>query len=366
VPSSPDSSAALSELRRRIDALDDQLLELLNQRARLAQEVGGNKAAAGEQVFHVPEREAQVLDRLTAANAGPLPDEAVRTVLREVMSACLALERPLRVAHLGPNGTYSHLAAMRQFGRSARFISCADIPSVFTAVEKGDADYGVVPVENSTAGMVSTTLDLVVDSPLAVHGEIILAVHHQLLARTEDLAVVRVVYSHPQALAQCNEWLRRELPAARLESVSSTSRAAQLAAQDEHGAAIANDLAAEIYGLTVLRKNIEDARVNQTRFFILSERTAHRTGDDRTSLVFAVKNEAGALVDALSALSKAGINMTKIESRPSRRGTWEYHFFVDCEGHRDDPKVDTALEQVATHCHFFRLLGSYPRAKVVA
>jgi len=340
-------------------------LELLNQRARLAQEVGGNKAAAGDQVFHVPEREAQVLERLTKTNPGPLPEEAVRVVFREVMSACLALERPVRIAYLGPNGTFSHLAAMRQFGRSARFVPCEDIPSVFTTVEKGAADYGVVPVENSTAGMVSTTLDLVVDSPLVVHGEVVMTVHHQLLGCSEDLTAVRVVYSHPQPLAQCSAWLRRELPAARLESVSSTARAAQLASQDEHGAAIANELAAEIYGLSVLRRNIEDARVNQTRFFILSERTAHRTGDDRTSLVFAVKNESGALVDALSALSQAGINMTKIESRPSRRGTWEYHFFVDCEGHKDDPAVGAALDEVASHCHFFRLLGSYPRAKVV-
>jgi chorismate mutase/prephenate dehydratase len=366
VPPAPDRAPVLTDLRRRIDALDDQILTLLNQRGRLVQEVGGNKAAAGEQMFHVPEREAEILERLAEANAGPLPEEAVRVIFREVMSACLALERPLRIAHLGPNGTFSHLAAMRQFGRSAEFLPYEDIPAVFAAVERGEADYGVVPVENSTAGMVSTTLDLVVDSPLVVHGEILMEVHHQLLGRAPDLSDVRVVYSHTQALAQCNDWLRRQLPGARLESVSSTSRAAQLAAQDEHAAAVANVLAAEIYGLSILRKNIEDARVNQTRFFLLSERPADRTGEDRTSLVFAVKNESGALVDALSALAKAGINMTKIESRPSRRGTWEYHFFVDCEGHKDDPRVGGALEKVEERCHFFRILGSYPRAKAVS
>jgi chorismate mutase/prephenate dehydratase len=191
-------------------------------------------------------------------------------------------------------------------------------------------------------------------------------IHHQLLGRTAELAEIRVVYSHPQPFAQCSGWLRRHLPAVRLESVSSTARAAQLAAEDDHGAAIANELAAEIYGLSLLRSNIEDARVNQTRFFILSHQAANPTGDDRTSLVFAVKNESGALVRALSALSKAGINMTKIESRPSLQGTWEYHFFVDCEGHREEPHVARALEEVAGQCHLFRILGSYPRAQAVS
>ncbi len=356
----------LEALRRRIDAVDDQLLALLNERARLAQAVGSSKLAAGEQRFHVPEREAAILERMSAANPGPLPEASVRVIFREVMSACLALERPLRVAYLGPAGTFSHLAAIREFGRATRFVPCEDIPAVFQAVERDEADYAVAPVENSTAGMISATLDLVVDSPLVVHGEILMDIHHQLLARTRELAEIRVVYSHPQPLAQCSGWLRKQLPGARLESVSSTSRAAQLAAQEEHAAAIANELAAEIYGLTVVRRNIEDERVNQTRFFVLSHEPADPTGHDRTSVVFAVKNESGALVAALNALADEGINMTKIESRPSRRGTWEYHFFVDCEGHKEDPKVAHALAEVERHCHFFRILGSYPRARVVA
>ena len=365
-PPSDPPAGDLGELRRRIDAVDDQLLALLSERARIAKAVGGSKAAAGEEIFHVPEREAEILERLSTANPGPLPAEAVRLIFREVMSACLALERPLRVAYLGPSGTFSHLAAIRQFGRATRFVACEDIPAVFQAVERKEADYGVAPVENSTAGMVTTTLDLLVDSPLTVHGEIVMDIHHQLLARTDELTEIRVVYSHPHALAQCTGWLRKRLPAARLESVASTSRAAQLAAQEEHAAAIANELAAEIYGLTTVHRNIEDERVNQTRFFVLAHHAADPTGADRTSMVFAVKNESGALVATLAALASEGINMTKIESRPSRRGTWEYHFFVDCEGHKEDPPIARALEEVERHCHFFRILGSYPRARVVA
>ncbi len=362
-PPAPPSD--LTALRQQIDAVDDQLLALLNERARLAQRVGGTKAAAGEESFHIPEREAEVLERLSSRNPGPLPAEAVRLLFREVMSACLALERPLRVAYLGPAGTFSQLAAIRQFGRATHFVACEDISAVFQAVERKEADYGVVPVENSTAGMVTATLDLVVDSPLTVHGEILMDIHHQLLARSKELSEVRVVYSHPHALAQCTAWLRKQLPAARLESVSSTSRAAQLASLEEHTAAIANELAAEIYDLHTVERNIEDERVNQTRFFVLAHHPAEPTGADRTSMVFTVKNEAGALVSTLAALASEGINMTKIESRPSRRGTWEYHFFVDCEGHKDDAGVARALAEVECHCHFFRILGSYPRARVV-
>jgi chorismate mutase/prephenate dehydratase len=351
----------VDEWRTRIDEIDRQLLGLLSQRARLALDIGRVKLGAGRPVF-VPEREQEVLDELVRLNAGPLTGAAVRAIWSEVLSACRSLQHPFRVAYFGPPGTNTHVAAVRHFGASAEHVPVRGIGDVFAEVERGRADVGVVPIENSTEGAVNHTLDGLIDSELSICGEVSLEIHHHLLSRSTDLAGVKRVASHPQALGQCRQWLDRNLPEAEIVETPSTGVAAEQAVQDPSVAAVANELAARLYGLPVLRERIEDYANNVTRFVVIGRQAAGRTGRDKTSILFAIRDEVGALYRILEPLATARLNLTRIESRPTRRRPWEYVFFVDFEGHRDDPVTQGVLAAVRERCLFVKVLGSYPMA----
>lgn len=358
--------ARLQAIRARIDALDEQIQQLISERAELAQEVARSKiASAGEAaVFYRPEREAQVLRRVIERNKGPLPSDEMARLFREIMSACLALEQPLRVAYLGPEGTFTQAAALKHFGHSVKALPLPAIDEVFREVEAGTADYGVVPVENSTGGAVSHTLDRLIDSSLRVSGEVTLRVQQQLMGRTASLAEVARVYSHGQSLMQCRRWLDTHLPRAERTEVSSNAEAARRAADEPGAAAIAGALAAEIYRLPILASNIEDNPSNTTRFLILGRRDAAPSGDDKTSLLVAARNQPGALHRLLSPLAEHGVSMTRIESRPARQGMWEYVFFLDLEGHAEDAPVAAALETLRSESSMCKVLGSYPKAPI--
>ena len=359
---------SLPGLRQAIDAVDDQMLDLLNRRAALAAEVGRLKvAAAPEALFHAPAREREVLARLEAENAGPFPPAAVRTVFQEIMSACLSLEKPLRVAFLGPEGTFTHLAARHQFGGSSQSLPQGTIQAVFQAVERQRADYGVVPVENATEGAVDTTLDAFLDSPLQICAEILLPVDQALLLRPGlDLGSVRRVYSHPQALGQCRRWLEAHLPGADRIEAPSTSEAARLAREDAEGAAVASELAADLFGLQVAETKIQDLAANATRFLVLGPNSAEPTGRDRTTLLAMAQDGPGALLRLLEPLARRGLNLSRIQSRPTRRKVWEYAFFLDVEGHAADAPMAEALIELGAACASLKVLGSYPRAMEVA
>ena len=357
----------LGKIRDRIDAVDQQIHELLNQRAQAAMEVARIKLAADPNaVFYRPEREAQVLRMVKERNQGPLGDEEVARLFREIMSACLALERPLQVAYLGPEGTFTQQAALKHFGHSVRTESLSSISDVFQEVESGAADYGVVPVENSTEGVVNHTLDMFLKSPLQICGEVSLRIHHNLLGKGlgkgESLESLKVVYSHQQSLAQCRGWLDRHLPFVDRVAVGSNAEAARLAAQSDHAAAIASSAAAELYGLDTLKANIEDEAGNTTRFLVIGRHGTMPSGNDKTSLLISSRNEAGGLYHMLKPLSDHGVSMSRIESRPSRRGNWDYVFFIDVNGHRDDPALASALEELRGGAGMFKELGSYPHA----
>ena len=361
---SPTDPQSLDHLRRAIDAVDDEVLALLNRRAGLAAEVGQLKAAAApEALFHAPKREREILARLEGENGGPFPDAAVRTIFQEIMSACLSLEKPLRVAFLGPEGTFTHLAARHQFGGSSQSLPQGTIQAVFQAVERGRADYGVVPVENATEGSVDTTLDAFLDSPLRICAEILLPVDQALLLRPElDLSAVRRVYSHPQALGQCRRWLEAHLPQADRIEAPSTSEAARLAREDAEGAAVASELAAELFGLKVAETKIQDLAANATRFLVLGPKGAEPSGRDRTTLLAMAQDGPGALLRLLEPLARRGLNLSRIQSRPTRRKLWEYAFFLDVEGHAEDPLLAEALVEVQSACASMKILGSYPQA----
>ena len=348
--------------RKRIDALDDQLLALLGERATVAEQIGAIKRDAGAVTLHDPEREERVLGRLAAKGDGRFPRAAIRSVFREVISACLSLEQPLAVAFLGPEGTFSHMAARHLFGLAAHYREATTIDGVFDAVRTGDAAYGVVPIENSTEGSVTTTADALIEGDLLVRQELVLDVAHALLGRAGlGLASIERVYSHPQALAQCRLWLAKNVPGAQLVQTTSTAAAAREALADERGAAIGSRLAAEIYGLEPLRDGIHDRPENATRFFVLAKTDAPRTGKDKTTIAFSVKDGRGALRNVLAVFDDAGINLTRIESRPSRQKRWDYVFLVDLEGHREDDPVARALSELGTRCDMVKVLGSYPR-----
>lgn len=351
-------SDELQRHRARIDAIDGEILKLVNERARHAQAIGALKNGP----VYRPEREAQVLRRIKESNPGPLSDETAARLFREIMSACLALEKPLSVAYLGPQGTFTQAAAVKHFGHAAKTLACASIDEVFHEVEAGLADYGVVPVENSTGGAVGTTLDLLLQTPLKVCGEVDLRIHQFLLRKPGATGAVQKVYSHAQSLAQCHEWLNRQLPGVERVAVVSNAEAARLAAEDESGAAIAGEAAAEHYGLEKLAENIEDKPNNTTRFLVLGLHDAVPSGRDKTSLVMAAKNRPGAVYELLSPLARHQVSMTKLESRPARMGLWEYVFFVDLEGHRQDAKVGQALGELQDKAAFLKVLGSYPVA----
>lgn len=354
----------LESLRSRIDEIDRRLHELLNARGRLAMDIARVKAHAGDTAFYRPEREAQILREIVARNEGPLPDAEIARLFREIMSATLALEATVRVGYLGPAGTYTQAAALKHFGHSAQAVPIGTIDEVFRDVEADEVEFGVVPVENSTEGMVTHTLDLLFDSPLRICGEVELPIHHQLLSREPSLGQVRTVLAHTQALAQCRKWLDENLPAAARSGVSSNAEAARRAASEAGVAAIASQPAAEIYGVERLASNIEDHPGNTTRFLVISKQETRPSGRDKTSLVMSSRNVPGALYRLLGPFQAHGISMTRIESRPSRRGLWEYVFFIDIEGHRLEPGVAAALEELEGEAALFKMLGSYPQAVV--
>jgi chorismate mutase/prephenate dehydratase len=352
--------------RATIDRIDERILRLLNQRARAAQRIGRYKArnGAGVNGFWVPSREKRIFDRLRTLNAGPLSDDAVRSVFREIISASRALEAQLRVAYLGPEGTFTHAAARDQFGAGAALAAVESIPQVFGEVEHGHADFGVVPVENSTEGAVTSTLDLLVESPLQITAEVLLDVRQCLLSRASELGAVRRVMSHPQGLAQCRRWLADHLPNVAVEETASTSRAAALAAEDPTAAAIASRMAAERYDLDVLAADIQDATANVTRFFVLGTTDASApSGDDKTSVLCTVKDEVGVLAKLLQPLARERVSLHKIESRPLRGRPWEYVFFLDLRGHRTETRVRRALARMTPLTTMMKILGSYPAGR---
>ncbi|MDZ7749236.1 MAG: prephenate dehydratase [Halofilum sp. (in: g-proteobacteria)] len=354
----------LEAVRARIDELDRQILELVSQRAGCAHEVAGIKRAAGETLnFARPEREARLLRELAASNPGPLEAAAVSRIFREVISACRALEQSLRVAYLGPEGTFTQAAVFKHFGRSIEAQPLGAIDEIFREVAAGTAHFGVVPVENSTEGMVTHTLDVFSQSSLRICGEIQLRVHHHLVSREAGLEGAATVYAHQQALAQCREWLDANLPGARRVAVSSNGEAARRAAAESGTAAIAPAMAAEIYGLDSLAECIEDEPDNTTRFLVLGEQDVPPSGDDKTSLMVSARNRPGALFHLIKPLSDHGVDMTRLESRPTRGRLWEYVFFVDILGHAEDERVRPALEALQQEAALCRILGSYPRAQ---
>ena len=352
----------LQALREQIDGLDRQIQTLISERARCAQQVGAIKQAAGTTGnFYRPEREAQVLRRVIETNQGPLSSEEMARLFREIMSACLALEEPLKIAFLGPEGTFTQAAALKHFGQSIHSIPLRAIDEVFREVEAGSADYGVVPVENSTEGVVNHTLDMFLQSPLRICGEVQMRINHHLITRATVLTDIRRIYSHRQSLAQCREWLDANMPCVEQVEVSSNGEAALRVRDEADAAAIAGQCAADIYQLPTLVRNIEDEPNNTTRFLIIGSQPIMPSGDDKTALLVASLNRPGALFNLLEPLARNHVSMSRIESRPSRRGMWDYVFFIDLDGHVQDEPVVKALAELREQASLFRVLGSYPK-----
>jgi chorismate mutase / prephenate dehydratase len=351
----------LSEYRQDIDRIDDEILRLLNERSRSVVEIGKlKKEKDAEANLHTQGREAAIIERLMKHNTGPFPTDAIRAVYREIMSASLSLEGPQKVAYLGPRATFTHMACMQKFGSSAQYVPVHSIKEVFSEVERGRANFGVVPIENTTEGVVNHTLDMFIDSNLLIYGEVLQEVSHHLLSKSGLVEEVKKIYSHPHAIAQCRNWLETNLPHVSVAEVASTARAAELCMDEPSSAAIASELAGQLYGLKVIKARIEDNLNNFTRFLVLSQKPPERTGKDKTSLMLSVKDKVGALYDLLRPFASHGISMTKIESRPSRRKAWEYIFFVDVEGHMEEERVNKAVEEIKGRCLFMKILGSYP------
>jgi len=351
----------LAPLRARIDAIDAEILELLSKRAKAAQEVGHVKGDFVSPVFR-PERERQVVANLSKLNQGPLHNDGIAAIWREVMSACRALEARQTIAYLGPVGTFSELAAQRFFGQSISGLPCASLDEVFKSVEKGAAQFGIVPVENSSEGAVSRTLDLLLDSPLHISGEVVLSIHHHLLTKSGSVDGITTVCAHAQALAQCQQWLCVHAPQLQRQAVSSNAEAARMAAADPSIAAIAGDSAQVAYGFQAVASQIQDDPHNRTRFVVVGNYQCQPTGNDQTALVLSVANKPGAVYSLLAPLAKHGVSMTRFESRPARKGTWEYHFYIDVAGHAEDANVAKALIELQDTAAFYKKLGSYPRA----
>ncbi len=369
-------SKDLKQLRNEIDSLDKQIQTLLNQRAQCAQEVAEVKlseAQAGEEVlFYRPEREAAVLRNVMERNKGPLSNEEMARLFREIMSACLALEQPMKIAFLGPEGTFTQAAALKHFGHSVKTIPFSTIDEVFREVDADACNYGVVPVENSTEGVISHTLDMLIESPLKICGEVSLRIHHYLMSQLDSIEGIKKIYSHQQSLAQCREWLDSRLPGIERVPVNSNAEAARLASIEEGAAAIASNAAAEIYQLNLLAEKIEDEPDNTTRFIILGKQNVESTPAseqskeslelDKTSLMVTSANKPGALHSLLKPIAENGLSMTRIESRPSRRGLWQYLFFIDIDGHISHPSVASALQEIEQQASVMKILGSYPKA----
>jgi chorismate mutase/prephenate dehydratase len=352
-------SDQIDKLRKEIDALNDQLAALVQRRAGLAQRIGALKGGAGA---YRPEREAEILRRVAKTNSGPLGAEQMLAVFREIISACRALEEPLRVAYLGPAGTFSEMAVLQQFGHSAEALACASIDEAFRAAETGNAQFAVVPVENSTEGAIGRTLDLLLATPLKICGEVVLRVHQNLMRKGKGLKNVKRVYSHQQSLAQCQKWLAQNLPGVERIAVASNAEAARLAAKEKAACAVGPKLAAARYGLEVIAANIEDEASNRTRFAVLGALEPGPSGHDGTSIVMSAPNRPGAVHALLEPFARHGVSMSRLESRPTRVGKWEYYFYVDLEGHRSEAPLAAALAELEKLAPFLKILGSYPAA----
>jgi chorismate mutase/prephenate dehydratase len=362
----PSDEPALEDLRERIDDIDMRIQNLIADRARTAREIGERKGVKHAADYYRPEREAQVLRRVKERNTGPLSDEEMVRVFREVMSACLAQEEPLKIAYLGPEGTFTHQAVTKHFGHSVRALSVPTIDEIFHEVESGIADFGIAPVENSTEGTVNHTLDMFLTSPLKICGEVELRIHQHLMGRMKELSQIKRICSHSQSLAQCRGWLAQYLPNVELIQVSSNAEAARRARDEEGTAALAGDAAALVYELRVLFREVEDQGDNTTRFLTIGRKLFPPSGSDKTSLLISHAGEQGPglLLALLTPLAKHGINMTRIESRPSRRRKWDYVFFVDVDGHAEESPLAEAIEEIRAQSDLFRVLGAYPKAVV--
>jgi chorismate mutase / prephenate dehydratase len=351
---------SLEDLRKQIDDIDRKLVEMLNERAKVVVEIGGIKNKAGKPVY-APDREKEVLDKVTGQNNGPLPNKCLQAIWRELMSGSFVLERPLRVGYLGPAGSYSHTASIYKFGQSADYEPLVDIRSVLDEVSKGRCDLGIVPIENTLGGGVVETLDALVDSDVKVCSEILMAIHHNLLANCA-INQIEKIYSKPEVFTQCRNWLAATFKEAKTVAEPSTAKAAQKAAKEPKSAAIGSTIAAELYGLKVVCESIEDTPNNVTRFFVVGREDAKATGQDKTAAIFSTAHKAGALVDVLEVFKKYNVNLTNIESRPSKKREWEYYFFVDFMGHRGDENVQKAFNEARQHCLQLSVLGSFPKA----
>jgi chorismate mutase/prephenate dehydratase len=358
-----DPSAELQKCRERIDELDRQIVAALNERAKVVVQIGHLKRG-GQIAIYAPEREQKVLEAVRRHNTGPLPDSCLIAIWRELMSGSFALERPLRIGYLGPAGSFSHLAARRKFGASVEYDNLETIDAVFEEVVRGHIDLGLVPIENSSAGGIGETLDAFLSMPVQVCAEVLINVHHNLLSKAQPEAIKRI-YSKPEALAQCRRWLSGQMSTAQRVPVASTSRAAEMAADEPESAAIGSAMAAEIYGVPILFANIEDNPNNITRFFVIAKEASKPSGDDKTAIMFTTEHKAGALTDVLDVFRDHGLNLTHIDKRPSKRVNWEYYFFVDFLGHAGDPAVQKALDDARKHCLQLTVLGSFPRAREV-
>jgi len=351
----------LQDLRKKIDEIDEKLVDLLNERARIVIEIGNIKKTE-KLDFHSPSREQEILERLTARNKGPFPQETLRAVYREILTSSLSLERPLKVAYLGPRATFTHMAGMQQFGLAAQYVPVESIRDVFIEVERGRADYGVVPIENSSSGAVIYTLDMFIDSDLKIAAEILLEVAQHLMNKSGKLEDIKKIYTIAPAAAQCRQWLEKNLPGVPVLDAPSTARAAEMASDDPTSAAIASEMAAVLYGLQIAGKKIEDSTSNITRFLVIAPKSPGMTGRDKTSIMFSIKDKVGALYTMLAPFAESGINLNRLDARPSGRKVWDYVFFLDMEGHIEDEKVAAAIERLRQDCMFLKVLGSYPKS----
>jgi len=352
---------SLEKLRKHIDELDNQLLKLMNERARVVVEIGKFKNKTDRPIY-APDREKKVIEKIIKSNHGPLPDKCLTAVWRELMSGSFVLERPLRIAYLGPKGSFSHTAAMLKFGQSVEYEPLTDILSIFGEINKGHCDLGIVPIENTMGGGVIETLDAFVESNTKVCAEVLMTIHHNLMANC-NLEQVEKIYSKPEVFAQCRNWLTATFKEAQTVAAASTAKAAQMAAAEPGTAAIGSAIAAELYNLKIICRNIEDVTNNVTRFLVISQQDAKPTGEDKTAILFSTAHKAGSLVDVLEVFKKYNINLTNIESRPSRKRQWEYYFFADFTGHHKDKNVQNALDAARKHCLQLSVLGSFPMAK---
>ena len=350
----------LEELRKQIDELDDNLVEMLNERARIVVEIGKLKSKTDRPIY-APDREKEVLDKIKKANEGPLPDKCLIAIWRELMSGSFVLERPLRIGYLGPGGSFSHTAAMLKFGQSVEYGPLADITTIFDEVSKSHCDLGVVPIENTTGGGVIETLDAFIETDVKICAEVMMAVHHNLLANC-PLSEIEKIYSKPEVFAQCRNWLSATVKDVETIAVASTAKAAKLAAEEPKSAAIGSVVASELYDLRIVCENIEDIANNVTRFLVLSREDSKPTDEDKTAILFSTAHKAGALADVLDVFKQHGINLTNIESRPSKKRQWEYYFFVDFLGHRTEKRIQDGLKEAGKHCLQLSTLGSFPRA----